>query len=199
MKPDWTGRICVVLASGPSLDPSQVARAMAADVEVIAVNSTFRMAPMADVVYAGDFLWWKTHINEARRAVSMSTQFWTQDSTAAERYGLNRIKGVNRPGLGLNAIHANGNSGFQAINLAYLFGCRRVLLLGFDMKLGPNGERHWHPDHPGPLMQAQTFEEWRHKSTLLARDLVAEGCEVINCTPGSALTCFPMSTIEKEL
>ena len=29
--------------------------------------------------------------------------------------------------------------------------------------------------------------------------LKAAGCEVINCTPGSALTVWPMSTIEKEL
>ena len=32
-----------------------------------------------------------------------------------------------------------------------------------------------------------------------AADLKAEGVEVINCTPGSALTCFPMGDLEQEL
>lgn len=198
-QPNWAGRTCVVLASGPSLTREQVMHAMEDDVQVIAVNSTFRLAPLADVVYAGDFMWWKTHINEVRKKMPISAELWTQDSTAAERYYLNRIKGVNRPGLGKALIHSNGNSGAQAVNLAYLFGCRRILLLGFDMKLGPRGEKHWHEDHPGPLMQAQCFNEWTHKFEPLAKDLKAAGCEVINCTPGSALTCFPMSKIEEEL
>ena len=68
-----------------------------------------------------------------------------------------------------------------------------------DMKLGPNGEKHRHGDHEKPLVQAQLFEEWRHKGKKLAEDLAEHKCEVINCTPGSALEWFPMSTIEKEL
>lgn len=189
----------MILASGPSLHPVEALYAHRSDAEVIAVNSTFRLVPMADVVYAGDFLFWKTHHREIASTVSLSTQLWTQDSTAAERYGLHRIKGVNKPGLGLKHIHSNGNSGFQAINLAFLFGCRRILLLGFDMRAGPKGEKHWHPDHPGPLMQAQCFSEWIHKSEPLAKDLKANGCEVINCSGETALTCFPRSTIEQEL
>ena len=72
-------------------------------------------------------------------------------------------------------------------------------VLGFDMKLGPSGEKHWHPDHPGVNMQGACFGEWLHKFEPLAKDLKDAGCIVVNCTPGSALTCFPVSTIEKEL
>ena len=93
----------------------------------------------------------------------------------------------------------NGNSGAGAINLAYHFGARRILLIGMDMKPGANGEKHWHPDHPKPMVQGQQFEEWRLKMGVLAKDLAAEGVTVINCTPGSALTCFPMSDLEQEL
>lgn len=124
---------------------------------------------------------------------------WTQDHTAAERYKLNRIKGINRSGLGLEYLHINGNSGFQAINLAYLFGARRILLVGFDMKLGPKGEKHHHPDHPSPLMQGMTFGEWIHKGATLAKDLERNGCDVINCSAETALTCFRRGELEKEL
>lgn len=194
---DWSGKTSVILASGPSLTDAQVAQALASSAHVVAINATYTRALTADVMYAGDLLTWKHYHNAAKR--DFEGQLWTQDPTAAERYKLHRIKGVNLPGLGHKHIHLNGNSGFQAINLAYLFGSRRILLLGFDMRLGPGGQKHWHPDHPSPLMQAQTFPEWMHNSKRLAVDLEAEGCEVVNCTPRSALTCWRTSTIEKEL
>lgn len=196
---DWSGQTTVILASGPSLTIEQALAAGDA-ARTIAINSTaFLPAFYPSVVYAGDFLWWKTNGQRAKQ-VNKHSSFWTCDRTAAERYLLNWVKGVNALGLGRGPhMHTNGNSGAQAINLAYLFGCRRILLLGFDMRLGPKGEKHWHPDHPSPLMQGMCFGDWLHKFNHLAVDLKKEGCEVINCTPGSALTCFPMSTIEKEL
>jgi hypothetical protein len=197
---DWSGQTTVILASGPSLTDEQVWAADESKVRLIAINSTaFRRSVFPDVVYAGDFLFYKTHVQQLKLQMPKGN-FWTCDRTAAERYQLNWVKGVNALGLGRGPrIHTNGNSGAQAINLAYLFGCRRILLLGFDMKLGPKGEKHWHLDHPSPLMQGMCFGDWLHKFNFLAVDLKKEGCEVVNCTPGSALTCFPMSTIEKEL
>jgi hypothetical protein len=191
----WAQKTVIVAASGPSL-PLTVP--ISADRHILlVVNSTYQRFLNAHVLYAGDHLWWKgMHADVFAR---FKGEKWTQDSTSAERYKLNRIKGINKTGLGHQFIHLNGNSGFQAINLAFLFGARRMLLIGFDMKLGPNGEKHWHPDHPAPMVQGQTFGEWMHKGATLAKDLAAAGCEVINCTPGSAMSCFPMGTLEKEL
>lgn len=198
-RPNWAGQTAVILASGPSLrDCRPIVCTRENGPRLIAVNSTIFLHNGCDVAYAGDFLFWKKYHAEVVQT-SPHAQRWTQDRTAAERFGLNWIKGVNRPGLGREHIHTGGNSGYQAINLAYLFGARRILLLGFDMKLGPKGEKHWHPDHPAPLVQSQTFGEWIRKFDALAADCKTLGVEVINCTPGSALKCFPMSTIEKEL
>ena len=193
---DWSGQTCVICASGSSLTQRQLP--MVADVKRLVVNNTWEIFPEADVLYACDFLWWK--INYDRVAMNFAGQLWTQDRASAERWPrIKCLRNEARPGLGQAGIRTNGNGGAGAINLAYLFGCRRILLLGFDMKLGPNGERHWHADHPKPLVQNQTFEEWRHKFQAIAKDLKAAKCEVINCTPGSALEAFPRSTIEKEL
>lgn len=196
---DWQGQTAVVLASGWSLTEDQVRHVENREVKTIAVNSTHEMMTIPDVVYAGDYLFWKVNHRKVGLGMAHEPSLWTQDSTAAQRYHLNRVKGVNKQGLGRTLIHTNGNSGAQAINLAYLFGACRILLLGFDMQPGPNGERHWHPDHNAPMVQAQTFGEWIHKMEFLARDLKAAGCEVINCTTRTVLTCFPISTIEKEL
>lgn len=196
---DWTGETCVIAASGPSLTDAQCRVAEDSGVRIIAVNTTYKKfsvsAPM--VVYACDYLWWRHH--HAAIPKALHARCWTQDRSSAERFNLKFVRQASRPGLGEKVLQVNGNSGFGAINLAYLFGCRRILLIGFDMKLGAKGERHWHADHPAPLVQHQPFGEWLHKAEVLAKDLKATGVEVINCTPGSALTVFPMGTLEGAL
>lgn len=197
---DWRGQTCVVAASGPSLSDAQVSAVYADDhLRVITTNTTWRKLPYAvDVIYACDMLWWKTHQAEIVKA-NLHDRCWTQDRNSAERWGLNWVRQSARPGLGLKDLHVNGNSGFGAINLAYLFGCRRILLIGFDMKPGPKGQLHWHPDHPAPCVQKLQFKEWLFKSVALAKGLKEAGCELVDCTVGGALTVFPKSTIEKEL
>jgi len=194
----WRGKTAVIAASGPSLSASvgdlNHLRVRGKPFQLIAVNTTFRLFPWADLLYAGDILWWRAHHLEVKR--TFKGEKWGGHQTIAQQYQTSWIKNTNRPGLGLDGVvHNNGNSGFQAINMAYLFGSRRILLVGFDMKLGPKKEKHWHPDHPSPCVQAQVFAEWIHKAATLAKDLKLHGCEVINCSVDTALTCWPRASL----
>lgn len=195
---DWAGRTAVILASGPSLrefiDGGSVLRG---PVRTIAVNSTVFDAPAADVCFAADFLWWKINATAVRKL--SRAQGWTTDRTAAGRFGLNFIRGAETGGLHETRVNVNGNSGSAAINLATLFGAKRILLLGFDMKRGPDGERHHHPEHPKPLGQQSCFDDWLYKFDALARGCERKGVSVVNCTPGSALTAFPMMSLDEAL
>ena len=96
-------------------------------------------------------------------------------------------------------INTGGNSGYQAVNLAFLFGGSPIYLLGYDMKPADNGALHWHPDHadrnPGP----NQLQCWAQTFGGMAPDLDAAGVSVVNCTPGSAITCFPTAKIEDVL
>lgn len=197
-KPDWRGHTAVVVASGPSLSDEQIVHVEHANVKTVAVNNSYEMLGHPDAVYACDYLWWKHNHMKVKQNINRSC-LWTQDRGAAEQFQINHIRWEAKDGLGKQGLRVNGNSGAGAINLAYHFGARRILLVGMDMKPGPNGEKHWHPDHPKPLVQAQQFEEWRKKMGVLAADLKAEGVTVVNCTPGSALTHFPMGDLETEL
>ena len=190
-------KTAVIIASGPSLTQPQVDAALASGHTTIAVNGAYKIAPTADWLYAGDMMFWKTYIADIKRV--FKGKLVTQDNGSSQRWGIQRVRGTNRDGLGKDVIHLNGNSGVQALNLAFLWGYRRIVLLGFDMKLGPNKERHFHADHPHPCVQNQVFGEWLHKLEKVARDLRAEKCEVLNCTPGSALTLFPMPKWEDVL
>ena len=195
---NWRGHTAVVVASGPSLTDEQIALVEHSDVLTIAVNNSYEKLQHPDAVYACDYLWWKFNHMKAKQNIPRR-QLWTQDRAAAEQFQLSHIQWEGKDGLGKRGLRVNGNSGAGAINLAYHFGARRILLVGMDMKPGPNGEKHWHPDHPKPLVQGQQFEEWRKKMGVLAADLKTEGVTVVNCTPGSALTCFPMGDLEQEL
>lgn len=209
-RPGWAEVPAVVIASGPSLTDEQLVTVRAARwratgpahqaCRVIAVNNTCARTPWADCAYFGDYLALREYVPKLRPPVGpFEGEWWTQDKAGAERWGLRLVRSANRPGLGVSRVHLNGNSGAQAVNLATLFGARKVILLGFDMKAGPGGKLHHFGNHPAPLVQACLFEEWIHKFEAIASDAKAVGIDIVNCTPGSALPWFRMSTIEGEL
>ena len=166
----------------------------------IAVNDAYRLAPWADVLYACDGKWWDVHIDHVK-ASGFSGQLWTQDEAAARRHGLRRI--VGHAGRGLNRapgyINFGNSSGYQAINAAWHWGARRLVLLGFDCT-PVGGKRHWFGDHPAGLNNPnQVFAKWQERFPELARDLRAEGVEVFNCSPVSALRCWPKVSVGEAL
>jgi len=194
---DWQGQTAVVIASGPSLttEACEIVRLGPLGVRTIAVNRAFERAPWAEVVYMGD----RRCLQQYHKQVPSLSQLWSNDSMAAEMFGACWARYVYEPGISPTRIRGNGNSGMQAINLAALFGAKRILLLGFDMKRGPNGERHFHPDHPAPLTQEQPFSDWIFKGKKVADDLRALGVDCVDCTPGGALEGFAKGDIGEEL
>jgi hypothetical protein len=165
---------------------------------VIAVNTSFRLAPWADVLYACDTTWWGAYFPELSR--SFRGEMWTISSAARDRYGLKWIFGVDRDGLcpDLDRIHTGRNSGFQAISLAYVWGVKKINLLGYDMQR-TNGKTHWHGDHPRGLGNSSRYSDWIPPMNKIAKDLEQRGVDVVNCSRSTALRCFRQSTIEKEL
>ena len=155
------------------------------------------MCPTADAMYACDEHWWDYYYHEI--AMGYGGQLWTQDVKAAKKYNLQYIQGESSRGLGRDRIHFGGNSGYQAMNLAYLFGVKKIVLLGFDMQM-TDGKQHYfgnHPYHPKPNQGPRTpqFMSWRPHFEHIARDLKKEGVQVVNATRKTALTCFYMGDI----
>lgn len=169
---------------------------------VFAVNCTWQLVPWADVMYAGDSGWWDRY---GADAADFQGERWTRDEMAALKYRLHLVR--KREGKGLcrerGFVHTGGNSGFQAVNLAWHFGARRIVLLGFDMHRKNGG--HWHGEHHDtrgrPMLSAPSthITIWRNEFDAMAFDLRAEKVEVLNATEGSALTCFPKVDLARAL
>lgn len=164
------------------------------------INDTYRMVPRADVLYACDGKWWRKHYDAVRDAIDRNEfvgELWTQDEAAARNYpGIARIVGRSGKGLGREMLHFGGSSGYQVLNLSYLWGARRMILLGYDNKKARDGRSHWFGDHPPDLGQHQPFNLWAGNFPILAADLAREGIEVLNATADTALTCFPRVTLD---
>ncbi len=97
-----------------------------------------------------------------------------------------------------DGLRHGSNSGYQAIELATKLGAKRVVLLGYDMR-ADGGRSHWH-DEP----RQRDFADVAARSMLphfasLVEPLKALGVEVVNATPGSAITCFPKASLEDAL
>lgn len=144
-------------------------------------------------MYACDGKWWDKYYEATNKFLG---ERWTQDIATRHKYGINWVYGVSKRGLGRDCVHFGDNSGYQAINLAFLWGAKRIVLLGFDCK-PVGGKDHWFGQHPQGLVQIQPYQLWLNSFPHIAKELEAEGIEVINCSPDTALTCFRKGEIEK--
>lgn len=96
-----------------------------------------------------------------------------------------------------NGIHTGSNGGYQAINIAVLAGAKRILLIGYDMHY-PSGKSHWHRGHPMKTPEVY-YSEYAKKFKTAIPQLARLGVEVINCSIGSKLTCFPIMPLGEAL
>lgn len=182
----FKGETVVVIASGASLTQDDIDY-VKGKARVAVVNDNYRLAPWADLLYAADPDWWDYHIVEVNKMV-FAGQRWTQCETSAPKYGLNHVVGYWRHGPSLDRahIHYGMNSGFQCVNLAFLMGAKRIILLGFDMQM-TGGKRHWFGNHPPPLDQASRYEKWVWYMDNAALKYHKAGCEVLNASRETAL------------
>lgn len=187
MPPLWLGETAAIVASGPSLRKRDL-DAIKGAVRVIAVNRSWEVALFADVLYAADIQFWNAHEGVPR----FQRMRVTCNRRAAYRWGLRLVETIRHDGLSLDphGIASGSHSGYQALNLAVLLGAKRIMLMGFDMRVV--GDRlHWHEDYPDKNPTDAKLAEWAKHYDTMVPTLSAAGVTVINCTPDSRITCFP--------
>jgi len=186
----------VCIATGPSLSAADCEKVR--HLNCITVNDAYRLAPWAAAHYAADAEWWRVHIGAMDHCSGQkTTQHRNWQPGEAEKHGITVLKSSPKPGLSRDAgtLHAGRNSGYQAINLAYLLGATRILLLGYDM--GATGNTHFFGDHPKALRQCSDYGKFRAPfRTIHPADY---GLEIINCTRQTALDAFPRMDLEAAL
>jgi hypothetical protein len=166
-----------ILATGPSLS-QELADFVRDKCSVVAVSDAFRLAPWATALVSNDAAWWRAHPDALK--------------FVGRKFSAAAVPGVER--LPLNGHYQGGtNSGLQGFRVAEMLGATKIILLGFD--LNANNGAHFFGNHPSTLrnttpqrfaIHIKQFDKWN-------------GCEVLNCTPGSSLKRFPFADIHEVL
>lgn len=180
-------RTCVILCTGESAGRADLTAARR--FPRIAVNDGYILDPTAECLYAADARWWNWH--GPAIAKEFAGRKFASDPASAQRWGaefleLARLSGLSRtPGL-IYTGGAVGNSGAQAINLAYLLGARRIVLVGMDM-----GGAHFFGEHPKEVRVPSGFKEMVRSMSAMACELDREGVEVVNTSDVSRIGYWP--------
>lgn len=187
-----------IIGGGPSLKGFDFN--MLWDKNVLAINKAFLSVPWANAVYFSDkrfFEWFPSVVQHCGRKFTGDSRVQHSDITDCKFTGM---LGLDREPWNLR--HGN-NSGHAAINLAFHFGAKRIILLGYDMGL-VEGESHYHGGYEVDGKKVEVLERtYRDKMAPLfeplAIDIKNRGVQVINACPQSKLEVFEKWTIEEAL
>ena len=205
--PDWRGRPCVIIASGPSSKQFDVS-AFRGHFRVIAIKeAAFHLAPWAEVAYGCDLAWWKYRrgldrfgglkIGWDRRIASLFPDVRTIEirlKARPDKYVDDLL--FDRCG----EIGCGGNSGFQAFNLALQFGVTKVALVGFDMH--DRSGKHWYGRNTWARANnpdSENFRRWRSSFDRAAYVCRMRGIAVVTLSSISDLSCFRRQTTSRLL
>lgn len=165
---------------------------------IIGVNDSVIHAPRCDIAVSMDRLWVEYRFPQLRERGKLA---WLRRSA---------VQNVERKFPWLHVFECdhespefvdapdmlNGtNSGLCAFNLAYQMRPKQILLFGFDMKRGANGEAYWYPPYPWTSKAGGTssrkYQTWAGEFFAAAARCKAAGIAVLNASPASAIDVFP--------
>ena len=190
----WPGGECFILGGGPSLAALDINDLKGR--RVIAVNGAYKLANWIDVMFFGDCRW----LNQwGKGLLDFAGLKVTTCEQHAGKPGIQWVKRRSSPyGIATDPAMVSWNlsSGACAINLAVHFGVKRIVLLGFDMRIVDN-QHNYHADYPP--VKKDPYGRFLRVFPKIKEDLDAKGIECVNATPGSALAVFPIMTLKEAM
>lgn len=149
----------------------------------IAINNTAIDTVIAGILYPARVPW----------AVALCAQdhnWWRHNPLAMDfpgrKFSSNRIHGVEQ--VVSQWVPKQAASSVLAMEAAWRMHPQRVELWGFDHDHG-----HYFGEHPHPLNRTPPgrFDIFERQLAEIGREMKRDGIEIVNCTSGSKLRCFP--------
>jgi hypothetical protein len=111
---------------------------------------------------------------------------------------LDRIRVTNTLSTNPKKIESGGNSGFGAVNLAFLKKAKTIYLFGFDYS--PSGG-HYCPDRYNQPVNhnARYWPRWGDNFINIKDQIAVAGVTIINASPESTVKAFPKVSIAKAM
>lgn len=195
----FAGENVCVIGGGPSLIGFDIAPTQ--NFPCIVVNNSFRLAPWARALHFSDRSWWVWNREdvlanwpEDRIITTANPEREEIDHPRIKRFLKDRALTFSNDRRRLYGV----DSGTQAVNLAYILGAKKIVLLGLDMKFGHQGRSHWHDPHPRASVEARYTAKFRPKLASLACALARYGVKVVRATDPGPVE-IPYVTLETAL
>lgn len=167
-----------LIAPGPSASAELAQKVRG--LHVGAVGNAFQLAPFAEFIAASDAAWWAKY----PEAMNSNT----------EKFSMGKeVKGVELvsiPELGGGTM----NSGVLALECAKRKGATKILLIGFDMR-----GSHFFGKYVNGLRNTSNAQRANHLKQYESWARANRKIEVVNCTTGSAIECFPKAILSAVL
>jgi len=185
-----------IIGGGPSVAETNLD--LIKDKFVIGTNAAFYLGEWIDVCFVLDCRFYKWRQDDLEK--------WPNRiiTTCPELKGHPKIevyKKCTTCGIcyhdGYLAVPDSGkNAGATAINLAILMGAKKVVLIGYDMKVkqGRHNYHNYHNHTPRDDVYNKFFVHFKK-----IKEELPEGIEIINATPDSALSLFPKVSLKEAL
>ena len=177
------------------------------DKHVIGINVAYQIGDWIDMVFFGDggfFLKYQERLAKfPKLRVSCSPK---TNNVPWVKY---LFRDSSHPrGISPNpkSVSWNGNSGAAAVSVAANAGAKRIILLGFDMKVNGSSDQHWHDLYnrsagKGTEKRAKKMPFHRHLKGFpaIAADAKKRKIEILNASPDSAIECFRKVSVKDLL
>ena len=174
---------------------------------VIGINVSFLIGNWMDMVFFGDSGFFLGQQNNLANFPGIKV---TCHPHAGKKDWVKYLARDNSHPRGISSnprmVSWNSNSGSAAISLAAHTGAKRIILLGFDMKLDDESKQHWHDAYH---RLASLTENTRNKALPfnhhlkgfpeIAKDAKKMGIEILNASPDSAIDVFEKVNVKDLL
>jgi hypothetical protein len=202
-EPWWDDKPLAIVGTGPSLKGFDFSRFNITGVRVLAVKEAIWDLPFAECVFSLDRPWINRQA-DLLRALAVPKVFAVEPEygPCAEIEGALYIMRSRFAGFSDDpaVIQSGGNSGFGAVNYAYLKKAKRIALFGFDYT--DKGGEHYCPERYhwyAPGQNARYWHNWGDNFIDCKAQLKAAGIAVMNASPISTVVAFEKCSIEDGL
>jgi hypothetical protein len=196
----YLGETVFVVGGGPSI--RSVPWKLIRNRPMVGCNDAFRLGDFIDWCIFADKRWWVWNHEELSKwknreqSISLVPQLlnekpsWLKTVRRDEaRFGLS---------VEPDTVCWNRGCGGAAINVAYLLGAARIVLLGFDMQM-VDKKHNWHDNHQKEERPKIYQNSMIPFMKCMSDALKVTGLQVANATPRSALDVFPIVPLEELL
>lgn len=173
---------------------------------VIGINVAYLIGDWIDMVFFGDNGFFLAHKERLAKFPGIKTS--CNPNSNQTPWVKNFARDSSHPkGICMTPgkVSWNSNSGSAAISIAAQAGAKRILLLGFDMKLSDDKRQHFHNVYGrGQIVDQRRlrklpFDRHLRGFDQIAKDAQQHGIEIINLSPDSAITQFRKISLKEFL